>query len=97
MGIKSCCLALLILLLLLPLACFAEEFRFPFSCYPKDVQKQFAEYNKKLDLDGNDRTEDSWGFIENKGTFFKIYTYFQTTKEDKEIIRKVILEGDFDG
>ena len=85
---------LILLILLLPLTCFPDEIKIPFSVYPKKLQAKFAEHDRKLDLNGNDRTEDSWGFIENKGTAFVIYTYRSATKEDFEIIREILLEGE---
>jgi len=88
--LKKLCL---ILILLSPLTCCADEFMFPFSCYPKQVQEKFAEHGKKLDLDGNDRTEESWGFIENQGTNFKIYTYYSATEEDLQIIVELFNEN----
>ena len=91
MGTKVC---LILLILLFPLTCFSDEFRFPFSIYPKEIQTKFAEYDRILDLNGNDRTEESWGFIENKGTNFIIYTYRSTTKEDFKIIKEVFAGGE---
>ncbi len=87
-------LCLILVLLLLPLNSFADEFRFPFSVYPKKLQAKFAEYDRKLDLSGDDRTEDSWGFIENKGSSFILYTYRSATSEDFKIIKEIFLEGD---
>lgn len=83
--------SLIVTILLLPLACFADEIRYPFSVYPKKVQAKFAEYGIKLDLNGNDRTEDSWGFIESKGSSFIIYTYRSATKEDFKLLREIFL------
>ncbi len=91
-SIRKLCLILVILLL--PLTCLSDEFRFPFSVYPKKLQAKFAEYDRKLDLNGNDRTEDSWGFIENKGTAFVIFTYRSATKEDFKIIREILSGGE---
>ena len=87
-------LCLILIILLLPLLCSADEIKVPFSVYPKKLQAKFAEHDRKLDLNGNDRTEDSWGFIENKGTSFVIYTYRSATSEDFKIIREILLEGE---
>lgn len=87
-------LCLILVILLLPLTIFADEFRIPFSVYPKEIQAKFAEHGRKLDLNGNDRTEDSWGFIENKGTAFVIYTYRSATKKDFKVIRKILMGED---
>ena len=81
---------LLILLFFIPLTLLADEFRFPFSPYPKEIQARFAEYDKKLDLTGNDRTKESWGFIESKGTSFIIYTYRTATDEELDIIMDIV-------
>ncbi len=91
MGTKIC---LVLLILLLPLTCFSDTFKIPFSCYPKKVQAEFAKYDIKLDLDGNDRTEDSWGFIKNQGTVYIIYTYRITTNKDLKIIYEILFGGE---
>jgi hypothetical protein len=62
----------------------ADEILIPWSCYPKQVQEAFAEQGMKLDLSGNDRTPESWGFLENKGMEFIIYSYKPMTKQDWE-------------
>lgn len=80
----------ILVLFLFITSAYADEFRIPFPCFPKQLQARFAEYNRKLDLDGNDRTKDSWGFIENKGTRFIIYTYYSATEEDLNIIMAIV-------
>lgn len=82
---------LVLLLLLIPILCSADEFQIPFACYPKQVQQDFALYGYKLDLSGNDRTPDSWGFLENKGDNYIIYTYRAVTKQDLETMRVILL------
>ena len=74
----------LILILLIATNCYADSFKVPFSCYPKEVQKVFTEYDVKLDLDANERTEGSWGFLENKGTEYWIHTYYPTNTKIRE-------------
>ncbi len=81
---------LIIIILFITTNCFSDEFRIGFSVYPKELQKQFAEQGRKLDLSGNDRTKDSFGFIENKGTSIVIYTYRSATEEDMKLILKII-------
>ena len=83
----------LLVLLLFATNCFADEFRIPLRCHPKELQNHFAETGRKLDLSGNDETRDSWGFIENKGSSFVIYTYRAATDEDMALILKVIIGG----
>jgi len=58
--------------------------------YPKELQKQFSERGYKLDLNGNDRDEDSWGFLVNEGSQFKIYTYKSTTDEELKMIMEIV-------
>lgn len=74
------------------LSTFADEFSIPFSVYPKQLQAKFKEHNLKLDLSGNDRTEDSFGFILNKGTSFSIFTYFNLTDEQMDVLLDILLE-----
>ncbi len=62
----------------------------PFSCYPKEVQEAFALNDLKLDLSGNDRTEESWGFIENKGASFVLYSYKPLTQEDFVLLNQIL-------
>jgi hypothetical protein len=83
-------IALIILLMLIMSNCLAAEIIIPFSVYPKQLQKSFADRGYKLDLNGNDRTPDSWGFIENRGTEFKLFTYAPVTQEDFAIIKEIV-------
>jgi len=71
---------------------FADELSLPFSCYPRLLQKKFYEYNLNLDLDGNDRTESSWGFLKNEGNKYTIYTYKSVTKEELESVLRIAME-----
>ena len=68
---------------------YADEITMPWSCYPKEVQKVFAREGVKLDLSGNDRTPESWGFLVNKGTEFTIYTYQPMRREDWNLFNKI--------
>ena len=68
----------------------ADEIKIPFSCYPKILQSKLEEKGYKLDLSGNDRTEESWGFLENKGTSFSIFTYQPVTEEELQMISGVV-------
>lgn len=72
---------------------FCDQLEIPYSCYPKILQERFADNNLKLDLSGNDRTQDSWGFIENKGTSYKIFTYRSVTPEELSLIMKIARES----
>ena len=81
-----------ILLLFLTTSVFSDEFQIPFSVYPKQLQAKFKEHNIKLDLSGNDRTENSWGFIENRGTSFTIFTYRNITTEEMDVMLDIIME-----
>ena len=81
----------LILFLFCNLA-LADELLISFSCYPKLLQERFAEVNLKLDLDGNDRTKDSWGYLKNEGAGYIIYTYRSATKEELSLVLKIARE-----
>lgn len=67
----------------------ADELQIPFSCFPKEIQAKFLKYNLKLDLDGNERTKDSWGFLENKGSNYIIFTYRSVTQDELVLIMKI--------
>ena len=80
-----------ILIIALLLFCFipslrADEIQIPFSCYAKDLQKEFLERGYKLDLSGNDRTRDSWGFLKNEGSKYSLFTYASVTSEELNMI-----------
>lgn len=81
----------IIILLYLATNSFADKIQFPFSCYPKELQRVFAERGMKLDLSGNDRTPDSWGFLRNEGAEFWLYTYRPVSTEDLELIKRIML------
>lgn len=87
---------LILLTTLLSVNSFAEKFTIPFSCYPKEIQKKFEERGMKLDLNGNDKTPESFGFIQNEGREFVIYTYKDLSDEDLERMRSAILDGLWD-
>jgi len=84
-------LAITILVLISSSLVFADIIQIPFDCYPKEVQKIFKKVGKKLDLNSSDRTEDSWGFIDNKGTHYDIVTYKQVSMEDLNNIQKLVM------
>jgi len=82
--------AITVCLVCIALPCLADKLIVPFDCYPKEIQSGFAEAGMKLDLSGNDRTRESWGFIVNEGSQFVIYTYKNATPEDFKIIMDII-------
>ena len=89
---KAGLLTLLLTMCLSVNIAFADKLQIPFSCYPKKVQAVFMEYGLKLDLDGNDRTPESWGFLKNEGSEFWLYTYRGVTTEELEFIRDIMWE-----
>lgn len=76
-------------IVLMALPAFSDKLIIPFDCYPKEIQVSFAEAGRKLDLSGNDRTRESWGFIVNEGSQFTIYTYKSATPEDFKIMMDI--------
>lgn len=83
---------LIFTILFLNSICFADELRVPFSCWPKQYQEAFLNTGRKLDLHGEDRTKDSWGYILNEGNSFKIFTYQSLTKEDFDTVQNIIFD-----
>jgi len=79
-----------VLLLMCASMAYADKLIIPFDCYPKEIQTQFAETGRKLDLSGNDRTRESWGFIVNEGSQFTIYTYKSASQEDFTVMMNII-------
>ena len=82
-------LAIILFILFITTQVYADKFQVPFECYPKEIQVKFAEHGLKLDLSGNDRTEDSFGFLENRGSEFYIYTYKTVEGEQLLLMLKI--------
>lgn len=70
----------------------ADELRVPLSCWPKELQAEFKAVGLKLDLNSIDRTDDSWGYVVNKGSEFVLFTYHSATKEDFNAIQKIVFK-----
>lgn len=70
----------------------ADQFIVPFDCYPKELQAEFAERGVKLDLDPNERTKDSWGFLKNEGSQHIIYTYRPATEREMMMLLEMYRE-----
>lgn len=85
-------LACLIVLIFLTIGAGADEFLIPFDCYPRRLQAKFAEKELKIDIPGEWRTEKSWGFIENRGQAFALYSYYPTTIEERQLVFDIIME-----
>lgn len=83
----------IIIIMLLTTNAYADKIVVPFTVYPKEIQQLFKDKGYKLDLSGNERTEDSWGFIRNEGIEFTIYTYKGVTGEELEMIKKTVFES----
>lgn len=80
------------LMLLLPSFSLSDEVQIPYDAWPLELQAEYKAYGLKLDLSGNDRTEDSWGYLANEGSSYKIFTYRSITDEQFEIIKKITFE-----
>ena len=81
-----------ILLLFICQIALADKLELMFECYPKEIQAKFKKAGIKLDLNGNDRTPNSWGFLENQGSRYNIYTYKPITPEGLIQVQKIIME-----
>lgn len=79
-----------IIISLLPLVALADVYSIPWECYPKQIQQEFEENDLKLDLDRNDRTLNSWGFLENRGAEYIIYTYRSLTRAERKSFLNII-------
>lgn len=80
----------LILFIFMPFV-YPDIFEIPYTCYPKVIQQHFADYKYKIDLFPNERDADSWGFLENGGTSFKIVTYHGLGDEELRILREITI------
>ena len=83
-------LALIIILLFITTGVYADTLLIPNSCYPRQLQETFAENGLKLDLSANDRTKESWGFIESRGTTYNLHTYKSVTEEELNLIQEIV-------
>ena len=70
----------------------SDELQIPYSCWPIELQEEFAKSGRKLDLIEAERTEDSWGYVLNKGHKFVIYTYRSATQEDFTVIKDIVFK-----
>lgn len=86
-------LFLLLFLIIFSFTAKSDELQVPYSCYPRELQAKFAEYDVKLDLSANDRTKDSWGFLKSKGSKYSIFTYESATEEDFNLIMRIVQGG----
>lgn len=64
----------------------------PFSCWAVELQEAFLSAGKKLDINSADRTEDSWGFLVNKGTEYILHTYHSATPEEFQMIQDIVFK-----
>lgn len=67
----------------------ADEIGIPFSCWPLQLQQEFGKLGIKLDLTANERTFDSWGYIDSKGSSYSLFTYKAAKPEDFELIKDI--------
>ena len=81
---------LVMVMLLLTRNAGADELIIGRDCQSKNLQIQFALRGYQLDLDGNDRDENSWGFLKNEGNQFKIYTYKSVTTKELGMVREIV-------
>lgn len=86
-------LAIGVILIAICSTAYADNIKIPFPCYPKEIQEQFEVYGYKVDLNGNDRTTESWGFIINEGMTYTICTYQPVQKNDFIVINEVVFGG----
>ena len=68
---------------------FSDQFIIPYSCWPAELQREFKNYGFKLDLTGDPRTKDSFGYILNQGDKYTIFTYKSATSEEMAVILEI--------
>jgi len=85
------------LLLMCCVLAYADELQIPLPCYPKQVQQFFLDRGYKVELNGNERDKDTWGFIENKGTSFTVVSYYPITDKDLQVIQELVTTTDYLG
>lgn len=87
---KKVLIVVILVCVLSSLNVYCDILTVPFDCYPKEIQVLFAETDRKLDLDRNERTRDSWGFLINEGQKFTIHTYCPATDDDFTTITDIV-------
>ena len=85
-------ISLFIILFLFLNIALADELSVPFSCYPQELQKKFAQYKMKLDLNPAKRNRKSWGYLKNEGASYIIFTYKPVTLKEFQIVLKIVRE-----
>ena len=77
--------------------CYGAELQIPFSCWPIQLQQEFQQAGLKLDFSSNERTKESFGYLVNEGSSYRIFTYKDLEEKDfniiKDIVSKVELEN----
>lgn len=71
---------------------YADTIMIPFQCDSKKIQAKFKKVGIKLEINGDNKHKDSWGFIDNKGTYYNIVTYNQVSIEELNNITKLVME-----
>ena len=84
---------ILIILLFCSTTVSADELVVPFECYPDEVVQIFKENGFKLEPGPEHRDKDSWGFLKNEGSQYRIFTYKSLTERDLERLVKIINRG----
>lgn len=79
-------------LILLASLSFADEVQIPFSCYPLELQVEFAKAGMKLDLRAEDRTDDSWGYLQSEGNSFKLFSYHALQPVEFQTMQDIIFK-----
>ena len=72
--------------------CFADQLKIPFSCWSIQLQEEFLKNGMKLDLIHEHRTRDSWGYLENNGSEYIIYTYRAIKDDEFQIIQDIVFK-----
>lgn len=85
---------LIALILIISSNVYADTIQIPFECNPKQIQKDFKKIGYKLDLDGTNRSKDSFGFIVNKGTSYDIVTYKAVSMKDLKKMQEFLITKD---
>jgi len=81
-----------IILLFIVNISFADTFKIPQECYPKEIQKLFRKKGYKLEVTSEKRSKDSWGFLRNEGNEFSICTYKSVTEKELKDMLEIMNE-----
>ena len=64
-----------------------------FECNPEIIQEAFLSKGYIVDIDGEKKSQYSWGFIRNNGMEYEIITYKPITEKELDMVKEIIWQS----